>query len=208
MIYLSDDYVNKYQDTLGYVIGRGISEGYSVRFIEKSIAYSSAFSSFEKSNITDIAFSSCEKIYNSMFESKSINDYGYNPYGVFGWLGYTYIRLFFDLKITFESLFFILPIDKAVNMYHVYHEMDYRQTLDDVKSSIEYSLLNIIMKAKGLSSKKLSILSGVPASTISSLRYGKRDINKLEAISVLKIANALGVKSESLLTDIDLKVEE
>lgn len=204
MIYLSDDYITTFQDTLGYIIGRTISNGYSPRFVEKTIAYSSAFSLLEKSDITELAFSPKEYIFERMFDIYISNEFEYSPYDVYGWLGYTYIRLFFDLKITFESLFFVLPIDEAINMYPLYHEMDYLQTLEYVKSKIKYSFLDEIMICRKVSSLKLSRLSGVSYSTISALRYGKRNINKLEASSLLKLSNALRVKMESLLTDINL----
>ena len=199
MIYRADDYVVKYQDTLGYIIGRGISGGCSPRFVEKTIAYSSTFSSFEKSDITEIAFSSKELIFSKMFDLSLADDFDYSPYGVYAWLGNIYIRLFFDLKITFESLFIILPIDRAIDMYPIYHEMDYLQVLN-----IKYSLLDEIMSYKGVSSQKLSVSSGVSFSTITALRYGSRDINKLEAGLLLKLANSLRVKVESLLADINL----
>lgn len=41
-------------------------------------------------------------------------------------------------------------------------------------------------------------------STITALRYGSRDINKLEAGLLLKLANSLRAKVESLLVDINL----
>ena len=204
MIYLCDDDIIKFQDTLGYIIARTISNGYSPRFVERTIAYSSAFSLLEKSDITELAFSTKECVFSDIFNGYLINDYEYSQYDVYGWVGYTYIRLFFDLKITFESLFIVLPIDKTINMYPLYHEMDYLQTLEFVKNKIKYSILDEIMTFKSLSTQKLSRLSGVSFSTISALRYGKRDINKLEASSLLKLANALRVKVESLLTDINL----
>ena len=204
MIYLSDDYVTTFQDVLGYIIGRTISNGYSPRFVERTIAYSSAFSLLEKSDITELAFSPKEYIFERMFEIKISNEYEYSPYDVYGWLGYTYIRLFFDLKTTFESLFFVLPIDEAINMYPLYHEMDYLQTLEYLKGKVKYSLLDVIMTCRKISSQKLSRLSGVSYSTITALRYGKRDINKLEGSSLLKLSNTLRVKMESLLTDINL----
>jgi len=204
MIYLTDDYVTAFQDTLGYIIGRTISNGYSPRFVERTIAYSSVFSLLEKSDITELAFSPKEYIFERMFDINISNEFEYSPYDVYGWLGYVYIRLFFDLKITFESLFFVLPIDEAINMYPLYHEMDYLQTLEYVKGKVKYSLLDVIMACRKISSQKLSRLSGVSYSTISALRYGKRDINKLEGLSLLRLSNALRVKMESLLTDIDL----
>lgn len=204
MIYLSDDYVTTFQDALGYIIGRTISNGYSPRFVERTIAYSSAFSLLERSDITELAFSPKEYIFERMFEINISNEYEYSPYDVYGWLGYTYIRLFFDLKTTFESLFFVLPIDEAINMYPLYHEMDYLQTLEYLKGKVKYSLLDVIMTCRKISSQKLSRLSGVSYSTITALRYGKRDINKLEGSSLLKLSNTLRVKMESLLTDINL----
>ncbi len=204
MIYLSDDYITTFQDTLGYIIGRTISNGYSPRFVERTIAYSSAFSLLEKSDITELAFSPKEYIFERMFDIDISNEYEYSPYDVYGWLGYVYIRLFFDLKITFESLFFVLPIDEAINLYPLYHEMDYLQTLEYAKGKVKHSLLDVIMACRKISSQKLSRLSGVSYSTISALRYGKRDINKLEGFSLLKLSNALRVKMESLLTDINL----
>ena len=204
MIYLSDDYVTTFQDALGYIIGRTISNEYSPRFVERTIAYSSAFSLLERSDITELAFSPKEYIFERMFEINISNEYEYSPYDVYGWLGYTYIRLFFDLKTTFESLFFVLPIDEAINMYPLYHEMDYLQTLEYLKGKVKYSLLDVIMTYRKISSQKLSRLSGVSYSTITALRYGKRDINKLEGSSLLKLSNTLRVKMESLLTDINL----
>ena len=203
MIFLSDDYVTKYQDVLGYLIGRAINEGYALPFIEKTIAYSSVFSNFEKSDITEIAFSSKELIYDKVFTANE-NDYIYSPYDVYGWLGFIYIHLFFDLKITFETLFFIAPIEKTLEMYHLYHEMDYRQTLEFVKKRINYSFLNVCMDKRNMSSSKLSLLTNIPYSTINALRYGNRSIDKLEAQKLLKIALSLRVKPESLLTDIAL----
>lgn len=41
-------------------------------------------------------------------------------------------------------------------------------------------------------------------STITAFRYGARDINKLEAGLLIKLANSLCVKVESLLADINL----
>ena len=101
-------------------------------------------------------------------------------------------------------MFIVLPIDKAINLYPLYHEMDYLQVLNLIKSNIKYSLLDEIMNYKGVSSQKLSVSSGVSFSTITALRYGSRDINKLEAGLLLKLANSLRVKVESLLADINL----
>ena len=205
MIYLSDDYLNKYSDTLAYLIGRSYQEGYSFDFIEKNIAYSLAVDELEKSNITLFAFSSMEKVYNDIFPMND-NSYDFDPYDIFGWMGYAYIRLFLSLETTFEALFFLVPIQEMLNLYNLYHEMDINQLINTVKETMKHSLLDIVMKKKKISNKELADKSSISMSTISALRYGNRDINKLEARKLLLLSQALNVKMATLLPNINLSI--
>ena len=66
-------------------------------------------------------------------------------------------------------------------------------------------MLDIVMKTKKVSNQDLSKLTGISVSTISALRYGKRNIAKLEADKLLLIANCLDVKMETLLPSIHLQ---
>ena len=204
MIYLADDYVNKYQDALSYILSRAVYEKYSFSYIEKVISYSSVFSELEKSNVTQIAFSSYEKNYSILFPDSSNNDFVFNPYDMFSWIGSSYMKLFLSLEITFELLFIILPLPEMMNLYSLYHEMDYTQLLNHVRELVPFSPLDTIMKNRNISSNKLSELSGVSCPTIKALRYGRRDINKFEAGNLFKVAIHLNVKAESLLTSIYL----
>ena len=196
MIYLGYDYINKYQLVISYLIQNAIETGYAVPHIEKEIAYSQVITEFEKSDVTLIAFSSCEKTYSSIFENNAFKKV--DEFGLFGWIGYAYIYLFLEKCVTFESLFMIFPIDEMIKKYPVYHEMDIRQLEDDFNYLTRYSLLDAIMKHKGISTTELSNMTGVPFATISSLRFGKRDIDKVEYKTVNKIAKALNIKPDSL----------
>lgn len=204
MIYLSDDYMEKYINTFGYLLSRSINKKYSFPFIEKSIAYSNAISELEKSNITSIAFASSESIYSQIFNKEENDGFVFNPYSVYGWMGFIYVHLFINLKTTFETLFIVFPIEKLISLYPLYHEMDYTQIVLLTNELVPYSYLDNIMKCRGVSSNELSKIAGIPISTINALRYKKRDINKFEAKQLLKIAHALDVKLESLLSSIDL----
>lgn len=203
MIYLSDDYISKYSDTLSYLIARSYKEGYSLDYIEKVISHSLMINELEKSNITIIAFSSMEKIYSEIFTMND-NNFKLNIYDEFGWVGNIYMHLFLSLKITFESLFLIVPIKEMLDLYNLYHEMSYSQILEYVKEKNKYSTLDIVMKRRDISNSKLSAITGMSISTIRALRYNKRDISKLEAHKLLLLANALNVKMETLLPDIGL----
>ena len=205
MIYLSDDYIEKYIETLCYLLDRSITEGYSFNVIEMSIAYSTMINELEKSNITLIAFSSIEKNYKDIFPYKDNNHFVSNIYGINGWIAECYIRLFLKFQITFETLFIVLPIEEMTKLYPLYHEMSFTHIDDLFKDKVKYSYLDCIMKSRKISNNDLSELSGIPNGTINGLRYGNRDINKLEGQALLKISQVLSVKIESLLSNICLK---
>ena len=173
MIYLSDDYLTKYTSVLNYLISRANNEKYSFPYIERVIAYSEMIREFENSNVTIIAFSSVEKIYRDLFPLKDNSGFVPNLYDEYGWASEMYIHLFLDLQITFEALFIILPIQEILNMYSLYHEMSYSQTLNHVKELIQYSILDNVMKNRGVSNKFLADNTGISISTINALRYGK-----------------------------------
>ena len=198
--------MEKYSNTLSYLIARGIEEKYSFSYIEKKISYSEMALELERSNVTTIAFSSMERIYNLIFMPDKNDDFHLDIYGIYGWVGMTYMHLFLSLKVTFELLFILLPIEKIIEMYHLYHEMSFSQVLDYVKSLVEHSYLDVVMRDRKMSSNELSKMTSIPFATINALRYGKRDINKIEALKLLKISQALNVKIESLFPNINLTI--
>ena len=207
MIYLSDDYLTKYIDVLGYLFSRSISEGHSFPYIEKRISYSEMVEELERSDITTIAFSSMEKIYRNIFPEFDNNNFIYNPYDEFGWASYIYIHLFIKYQITFEVLFMIIPLKKMLSLYKIYHEMDINQMYSFFQESIEFSYFDNIVKYRKISSKQLSLKSGVSFSTIASLRFSKRDISKLEAMKLYNLATVLKIKISSLLPNLELKLQ-
>ena len=78
----------------------------------------------------------------------------------------------------------------------------------EAKELMNHSILDVIMKINGLSSRDLSEKSRISVSTISALCYGNRDIGKLEASKLLFLSHALNVKMEKLLPSIELKKSE
>lgn len=204
MIYLSDDYLTKYIDTFGYVISRSIEENYSLQYIENMISHSRFIEEIEQSNITTIAFSSSEKIYHDVFPLRDNPGYFYDPYNQYGWISNIYIHLFLHYQITFELMFMIFPIQKMLELYKLYHEMDLKQIYSLFEETVQYSYLDNILKYKHISVSELSDKSGISFGTINALRYNKRDISKLESQKLFKISKALNIKMTSLLTSLEL----
>lgn len=204
MIYLADDYLENYIEKLCYIIERAVFEEYSFDCIERTIAYSLMISELEKSNVTIIAFTNHLDIYKDLFPFRHNDYFASNIYGMYGWISECYIRLFLSLEITFETLFTILPLQKMIELYPLHHELSFSYLEDYVDELVPYSYLDAFMRKRRLSSQKLSSDTGIPVTTIKALRYGKRDVNKLESQKLLKICIALNIKMESLLTNICL----
>ena len=207
MIFLADDYLEKYCNSFTYLLLTSYKRQYSFDCIQRIISYSKCMSEFEKSNVTIIAFDSYKRIYEEMFLEKTDNE-ELNPYDIFGWCGYAYIHLFLSLQITFEALFYVIPFEEMLSLYHLYHEMNITQLENYAKEKLKYSILHIIMKRWKMSNSVLSKKTGIAVSTINALRYKKRDIAKFEASKLLLIANALLVKIETLLPNIHLDLQQ
>lgn len=206
MIYLADDYIEKYQNVLEHLFAKAIGLNFSFSFIERKIAYSDVFSELEKSNVTLIAFNDNERIYDSIF-GNSDNDLLMEDDSIYSWLGFVYIHLFLKFKVTFEMLFIALPIEKALKLYKLYHEMDITQMYVLFENAATPTSLSCIMDNKKVSVRQLAEKANVPFTTVRSLKYGYRSIDKLEANKLVALAYALNVKTETLLTSIPLTTD-
>lgn len=204
MIYLSEDYIDKYINVLCYLLERAVYEEYSFDYIVHRIAYSTMINELERSNVTLIAFSSSESLYSDIFPEKDNKGFVSNIYGVYGWIADSYIHLFLKLNITFELLFIIFPLEYMVSIYPLYHEMSFSHLLELLKERTPFSYLDIVMRNRKVSTQDLADATSISFSTLNAIRYNKRDINKLEAYMLLKISKVLSVKLESLLNDIYL----
>lgn len=66
-------------------------------------------------------------------------------------------------------------------------------------------LLKQIRENRGFSQSELSKLTGVSLVTLKAYEQGVRDLDNAGLNNLLKLANALGVRLDSLLTDETLK---
>ena len=88
-------------------------------------------------------------------------------------------------------------------MYDVFHEMDIQQFVDAMNQKYdafypETNLKRIRRNAK-MSQSELSEDAGVSIRQIQLFEQRQRDINKTNAITVVKLAKALGCEMEVLL---------
>ncbi len=206
MIYASYDYISKYSDTLAEIIALAKLDKYSFEYIEKTLSSSKMIDEFEYSDVTLIAFTSSSRLYRSLFADAkaSINDIALFDSSY--WIGETYIRIFLKYKLTFEAIFTYLPLEEMERQYALYHEMDEGQFDEYFESLLKENILSKIMSKKSITSVLLAKKTDISLSTIRSLKEGKRDIRKISADKLEKIATALNIKLRTLLYPITLDI--
>lgn len=96
-----------------------------------------------------------------------------------------------------------VSIERIVEMYDVYHEMDIMHFVDAVNEIWDmcYTETNLhrVRKWAGLSQRELADLSGVPLRQIQLFEQKQRDINRTKAIDVIRLGRVLGCTPEELL---------
>lgn len=206
MIYTSYDYISKYSDTLAEIIALAKLDKYSFEYIERVLSSSKMIDEFEYSDITLIAFTSSSRLYRSLFPDAkaSINDIALFDSSY--WIGETYIRIFLKYKLTFEAIFTYLPLEIMERQYALYHEMDEGQFDEYFESLLKENILSKIMSKKSITSVALAKKTNISLSTIRSLKEGKRDIHKISADKLEKIATSLNIKLRTLLYPITLDI--
>lgn len=104
---------------------------------------------------------------------------------------------------TFMRINKAVPINKIIDMYDVYHEMDIIQFVDTMNELWEkyYRETNLkrIRMIAGLSQRELAELSEIPLRQIQLFEQKQRNINHTKAIDVVKMSRVLGCKTEDLL---------
>lgn len=103
----------------------------------------------------------------------------------------------------FDKINTVISIDKVVDMYDIYHEMDIMKFVDTINELwVKYyteTNLHRLRKWAGLSQKELASLSGVSLRQIQLFEQRQRDINRTKAIDVVKLGRVLGCRPEDLL---------
>ena len=100
-----------------------------------------------------------------------------NSFGVYNdayWCGYSYFEVFLRTKKPFSYIFLKLPLDKMMDIYAIYHEMDISSLLDFfAKQEQNKTILRLLCEQNKTSLAKLSASTGISLSTLS--KYNAND---------------------------------
>ena len=119
------------------------------------------------------------------------------------WTGWALAYYQWETGLSFEEIEKVVPIVQICHMYYPYHEMDIRQFVDQMnilmQASNKNTNLKILRTLVGLSQSELAKFSQVSVRTIQEYEQRKKDINKAQAMTLLRMARVLHCSIEDLI---------
>ena len=202
---MNNDYFNyiKFVNDLTSILSIGYYYEYSFKVIEKRICNSAYFSCFNKEILTSIAYKDTNSLIKDFYYDIGVCEKPTNfEYKEFEWVSMIYINIIKNTSLNFETIFCYLPIEKALAMFEIYHELDMNKMIDYfVEERKKASIISKRMKSLGLTIGFVSNECGLSSSMIGALKNRKKDIKKLGFESAIKLSNILQISCETLLNN-------
>ena len=193
---ISTNDIYELYDYFGRIIRYGIVKGYSSITIEQYISKSEIADDLE--NYATAAFlhtktiqSVLSDIYQEQIDMSIIEKLDV----IDMWVGEAYIRLFFKYQKSFEYIFLYIPLEDMLHRFDVYHEMDWSQLYEYFEENIKKTaLLRKLIKTRNVSINKLSVMTGINATTLNYYCLDDNNIYKTNNSNLYLLSFALDVK--------------
>ena len=142
----------------------------------------------EEGDIDAVCNISIEKAYFDV-TNETIKDDSYGIYNDAYWSGYSYFELFLKTHKPFSYLFLKLPLEKMLDIYEIFHEMDFTSLLEYFKKrETESTILGVLCKNKKCSLTKLKEATGISVNTLSKYRSSDEILYKASFQNIYKLA--------------------
>lgn len=119
------------------------------------------------------------------------------------WTGWAIAYYQWDTGLRFSEIEQAVPITEVRLLYIPYHEMDVRQFADKMNglycTAKSETNLKILRTLAGLSQAELAAQVDIPVRTIQQYEQRQKDINKAQAVTLLRLARTLNCKVEDLM---------
>lgn len=131
-----------------------------------------------------------EEIFTDITSYPFDKDDSYGIYNDAYWSGSSYFELYMATKKPFSYIFLKLPLSKMVDLYPLYHEMDFSSLLELFKYlENEYTILYLLVKNKNISLPKLSKITGIKLSTLRMYYSSDSSLYKASFQNIIKLVN-------------------
>lgn len=134
----------------------------------------------EKNVYDDYFNSSIEKIFSDVTDYNILSDNSYGIYNDAYWCGQTYFDLHYKLNKSFSYLFLKLPLERMLDLFNVYHEMDFSSLVLRFREiEKEKTIIRLLCERKHCSVNDISIDTGINVNTL--IKYNASDKALLSA---------------------------
>lgn len=178
----------KIKDIFARMFVIGIQNKINLYSFSSALERSEFVNCIEKDTYSELFNQPLEDIFYSITENKVEKDESYGIYNDAYWAGKCYFDLHTTLNKSFAYLFLKLPIDKMLDLYPVYHEMDFSSLIEYFKQiEEETTILKILCEEKKVTLTEVSKKTGININTLR--KYYRSDVSlyKAEFQNIAKI---------------------
>ena len=158
------------------------------------LSNSSFIESIEKDKYNDLFNKPIEQLLFSItgFETKEDNSYGI--YNDAYWCGQNYFDLHVKTKKPFVYIFLKLPFEELMNVYSIFHEMDFTSLLDYFrKKEKEKTILRILCEEKRCSLNDISKATALNLNVLKKYNSSDNAMYKASFQNISKLVSYFGV---------------
>lgn len=140
----------------------------------KALEKSEFIKKIENGQYDDYFNNSLQRIFFDITKRKIDGDNSFGIYNDAYWCGYSYFELQQKTKKSFSFIFLKLPLTKMIDIYSIYHEMDFSSLFNYFyELNKEKTILRALCEEKHCSLPKLSTSTGISKATLA--KYNASD---------------------------------
>ena len=186
--------LNKFNDLVGRLFFYGFSNHFSNIYIQESVSMSFIFKDyldkgddFFIDNYLDI------DIFQKTYNVFKVDENAINQTNTLSmWLSEAYLRLYFRYHKAMSFIFLYIPLEKMIQLFDIYHEMDWRQLYHYSEEKIsKASLLSLLLKERKMNVKELSVLTDIKYQTLKNYTRNNNLIYNASFSNIYMISSVL-----------------
>ena len=136
-----------------------------------------------------------------------------DSYGIYNdayWSGYSYFNLYIFLHKNFSYLFLKLPLDKMLDIYSIFHEMDVSALIDYFNElEAKQTILRLLCLNKHCSLKDISIATSININTLMKYNASDETLYNGSFQSIIKLASYFDAPISLFMKEnYDFKIQE
>lgn len=202
----NNNYLLNYKEKIAYVFSYAIDNlNIDIDEFENRFKNFEYITLLEKGDPHFVSGTSAIELVHEIFKEIKIDKTKFNLYSFSKayWAGYYLSHYAWYSSYSYKEIFSHIPLKVIISLYNPYHEMDISKFIDfmdlqmDKKRAIALKKIRI---KKNMTQKELSIISNVSLRMIELYEEGRNDIKKAEVGTIYKLAKALDVTIEELIS--------